>query len=215
MAGILGKSGYVRDNVLADLAKLNGPSSLAFDSAGNYFIADTRNNRIRRVDIVTKEITTYAGQKKSGSSGDGGLATDAMIIGPWGLAMGPDDHLYFTEAYANTVRRVDAATTIITRVAGVTWSNGYNGDGVDATLSWLYFPHGVCVTDDNDLIISDSQNNLIRRRVDGSTGLHIIAGTLIAGFSGDNGPGTSAQLNFPEKVNLGIPSLERVPELCR
>jgi len=211
-----GEGGKDGDGGPANLAELKNPNDVAFDTAGNYFIADTESNCIRRVDGVTHTITTVVNTaKKAGSTGDGGLAVNAYLDTPRAVTVAPGNHLFVTDTNAGTIRRVDAATAIITRVAGMTWFNGYNSDGILATWSWLYFPSGVCVTAGNDVIIADTYNSRIRR-VDGTTGLiDTIAGTGTAGFSGDNGPGTTARLNYPEEVNPGVPSLKIVPELCR
>nr|WP_320015245.1 hypothetical protein [uncultured Desulfobacter sp.] len=205
------------DGELAVDASLKEPNSLAFDASGNYFITDSKNNVVLRVDGVSGRLTVYAGQKKKRKdiSGDGGLATDAFFSYPWGVGVGPGNHVFVTDTTYGTLRRVDAVSRYIDRVAGVDGFNGYTWDGIPATWSWLNYPCGVCVTDENDLIIADTNNHRIRR-VNGATGLiETLAGTGVSGFSGDDGPGTAAQLNLPEEVNMGMPFLSIVPELCQ
>ncbi len=222
VAGGVSGDSTLYDGDLAVNAKLKEPNSLAFDAVGNYFIADSKNNVVLRVDAMTGILTVHAGQKKKRKTTNGGEdvpATDAFFDYPWGVAVGPDNNVFITDTTYGTIRRVDAEAVdvepIINTVAGVDGFNGYSLDGIDATLALLNYPCGVCVTDDNDLIIADTNNSRIRR-VDGATGIiQTIAGTFLSGFSGDGGSGKSARLNLPNEVNLGVPSLERVPELCR
>lgn len=116
---------------------------MAFDAAGNYFIADTESDCIRRVDAVTNIITTVVNTtKKAGSTGDGGLAADASINTPWDVFVASGNHLFVTDTYGSTIRRVDGTSTIITGAAGVTFNPGYNGDAIPATSAWLFFPMG-------------------------------------------------------------------------
>jgi sugar lactone lactonase YvrE len=110
--GFSGDGGPARD------AQLEAPAAVAFDSKGSLYIADHNNVRIRRVDAKTGVITTFAGNGKRGFSGDGGPALDGGLNAPAGLAVDADDNLYIADAGNHRIRRVDAATGMITTVAG-------------------------------------------------------------------------------------------------
>ena len=177
----------------ATVAQLSLPYGAVIDS-GNLYIGDASNNRVRRVDLTTGTITTFAGTGVAGSSGDGGPATAAQLNVPRVVAVGSGS-LYITEYGGNRVRRVDLATGIITAIAG-TGAAGFGGDGGPATAAQLNSPVGLAL-DSRNLYISDYVNNRVRR-VDLATGtISTFAGTGVAGFSGDGGPATAAQLNAP------------------
>jgi sugar lactone lactonase YvrE len=172
---------------------------VAVDAAGNLFIADPFNRRIRRVEGASGVITTVAGTGTEGFSGDGGLATDAQIDGPDGVAVDASGNLFIADANNSRIRRVDAATGVITTVAG-TGTEGFSGDGGPATSASLSGPTGVAVDASGNLFIADFFDNRIRR-VDTATGvITTVAGTGASGFSGDGGPATSASLSWPTGV---------------
>ena len=108
---------YTGDNVPATQASIFLPFGIAVDGAGNLFIADSANNRIRRVDAASGLIATIAGTGIIGSTGDGGPATAATISNPTGLALDPAGNLFFSDSGNNTVRRIDAFTGLISTVA--------------------------------------------------------------------------------------------------
>jgi len=188
---------------LATGEHLYGPRGVAVDALGNLFIAELRNNRVRRVDYATGIITTVAGTGSRGVAGDGGLATDAQLNDPASVALDALGHLYIAETLNNRVRRVDAATGIITTVAGSGLINGgFSGDGGLATDAAVGRPLGVAVDAEGNLFIAG--NNRVRR-VDSVTGvITTMAGTGISGFSGDRGPATEAQLNTPYGVAVDL-----------
>lgn len=199
-----GAAAFGGDGSLATSASLSVPSGIALDGSGNLFIADTGNQRIRRVDAVTQVITTVAGSDSHGPSGDGVLATVATLVSPTGVALDVAGNLYIADSYVSTVRRVDAATQIITTVAGVIGSYAFSGDGGVATAASLSYPQGVALDAAGNLYIADTYNNRIRR-IDATT--QII--TTVAGggsgstFSGDGGPATLASLSLPAGVAIG------------
>ena len=167
---------------------------MAVDASGNLFIADTNNHSIRRVDAATEVITTVAGTGTQGFSGDGGPATSASLSFPVDVAVDASGNLFIAETGNHRIRRVDAATEVITTVAG-TSTPGFSGDGGPATSSSLANPRGVAVDAFSNLFIADRGNGRIRR-VDGVTGvITTVAGTSTPGFSGDGGPATSAKLS--------------------
>jgi len=181
------------------------PIGVALDTSGNLFIADSANTRIRRVDAATETITTAAG---GGTGGDGGLASNSILVGPYGVAVDSSGNLLISEDSSlildNTncrVRRVDAATQIITTLAG-NGSHGFSGDGGLATSAQLNTPWGLSVDSSENLFIADSDNNRIRRRDAVTQVITTVAGNDTQGFSGDGGPATSAELHLPTGVAL-------------
>ena len=197
-AGSLG--GFSGDEGPATSARMQRPFGVALDGGGNLLIADSYNNRIRRVDAGTGIITTVAGNGSWGFSGDGGPATSARLFVPQDIAVDSGGDMFIADSNTNRVRRVAAGTGVITTVAG-NGSTGFSGDGGPATSARLTFPSGVAVdTVGGHLLISDSSNNRIRR-VDAGTGvITTVAGTGVAGFSGDEGPGTSARVQYPQGI---------------
>ncbi len=148
--------GSIDGNVLGDggpatAAFLDTPYGLAFDSSGNLYIATALANRVRRVDHATGVITTVAGNGTAASSGDGGPATAAQLSFPVGVALDPAGNLFVAELHGNRVRRVDAATGVITTVAGDGTSTTV--DGKVATATGLYQPGAVLVGTGGELFI--------------------------------------------------------------
>jgi sugar lactone lactonase YvrE len=141
-----GVDGYNGDDKPSDNARLNEPYAVCLDRAGNLYIADRLNNRIRMVTAGAARIYTVAGTGTSGSSGDGGLAVNATLRQPKGVCLDSQGNLYIADTGNHRVRRVAAATGIITTVAGTGFS-GYTGDGVAATATRLKSPVNVCVAD--------------------------------------------------------------------
>ena len=194
--GAFGSSG---DGGPATAAQLDNPRGVALDSAGNLYIADSTNNRIRRVD-ASGNISTFAGTGSSGFSGDGGPAAAAQIFAPGGVALDSAGNLYIGGSSNHRVRRVNPLGVIST-VAG-TGSTGFSGDGGPAAAAQFRFPIGVAVDGNGrNLYIADNQNHRIRR-VDASGNISTVAGTGTAGFGGDGGQATAAMLDDPVDVAL-------------
>ena len=147
-----GTAGYSGDNGPATSAELNSPQGLAVDAAGNLYILDTKNNRIRKVAAVSGMITTVAGNGTAGYTGDGGPATSAEVNAPQGLAIDAAGDLYLTDTVDNVVRMVNRAG-IITTVAGngTAGGSGDNGPALDAELQ---YPTGVAIDSAGNLYIS-------------------------------------------------------------
>ncbi len=191
-----GTAGYSGDNGPAATAGLNTPGGVAVDSAGNLYIADTRNHRIRKVN-TSGTITTVAGNGTPAYSGDNGPATSASLYYPFGVAVDSSGEIYIADEFNHRIRRVNPSGTIIT-VAG----NGtatYSGDNGPATSASLYYPIGVTVDSSGNIYIADQYNNRIRK-VNASGTITTVAGNGAGGYSGDNGPATSARLTYPEGV---------------
>lgn len=196
IAGIT-TTGFSGDNGQATQARLNTSQSLALDSLGNLYIADSVNYRVRKVDASTGIITTVAGNGTNADSGDGGAAIDASFRFPGGIALDSSDRLYIADANANRIRRVDG-DGIITTIAG-TGIGGYAGDDGPATSAELNRPYGIAIDEVGNLFIADSNNERVRM-VNTSGNIVTIAGDGSRGFSGDNGPATAAQLYSPQDV---------------
>jgi hypothetical protein len=179
-------------------AQLNSPGRVALDEAGNLYITDLGDNRVRMVN-TSGQISTVAGTGVQGYSGDGGPATSAQLSDPTGLAVTSAGDLYISDPNDSVVRKVTAATGIITTVAG-NGSPGYSGDGGAATSAQLNNPSGLAVDSSGNLYIADAGNARIRK-VDASSGdISTVAGDGVPGYSGDGGVATSAELNDPAGV---------------
>ena len=139
---------------------------MTLDSAGNLYIADRNNHRIRKVDASTGIISTVAGTGTGTAAygGDGGAATAAMLYFPAGVAAASDGSLYIADYGSHRVRKVDASTGIISTVAG-TGMPGFGGDGGLASAAMLFSPAGVAAASDGKIYIADMQNHRIRRLV--------------------------------------------------
>jgi Adenylate and Guanylate cyclase catalytic domain/NHL repeat len=187
-----GRAGFSGDGGPATSADLNAPQSIAIDSAGDIFIADSQNNRIRRVDPVGT-ITTIAGSGHASFGGDGGPATKAVLNDPTGVAIGFGNTILIADSANNRVRVVDASGTIAT-FAG-TGDTNYAGDGGPATSGVLNDPRCIAVDANDNVYIADALNDRVRRiTVDGTISTH--AGTGTPSFSGDHGLATNASIQL-------------------
>ena len=162
-----GNAGYSGDGGAATKASMNSPYGIAVDGAGNLFIADLWNRRIRKVDS-NGIITTVAGNGTYGFSGDGGPATSAQLANPNNVAVDAVGNLYISDYLNSVVRRVDASG-VITTVVGIgpcpyPWNACYTGDGGPATSAAIYDPSAVVVDSGGNLYIAD--NNAVVRKVD-------------------------------------------------
>ena len=197
-----GTQGFLGDGGVATAGELNMPAAVAADDAGNIYIADENNNRIRKVSS-TGIITTIAGNGTPGYSGDGGIATNAQLHNPVGICLDGAGIIYVADMYNNAIRKI-TPSGIITTIAG-NGTNSYTGDGGAATAATLFFPTSVFVSSSNEIYISDNQNNVIRK-VNIAGIITTIVGTGTKGFSGVGGAATSATLRLPYGVtvdNLG------------
>ncbi|MBI4854996.1 MAG: Ig-like domain-containing protein [Acidobacteria bacterium] len=199
-----GTASFSGDGGVALSASLNTPLAIALDNAGNLFIADSLNSRIRRVDAQTGIITTVAGNGRYAFSGDGSLATSASLNQPGGIALDSKGNLYIADTENHRIRFVDTMTGRISTLAG-NGNMGFSGDGDLADKAQLNSPNGL-VLDllDNFLFIADTSNQRIRQIDLASKRISTIAGNGMAGFSFDRGSATSSSLNFPNSIATDI-----------
>ena len=184
------------DGRLAIASPLALPCGLAVDGAGNIFISDRANGRIRRVDAATGIITTVAGSGVRGYSGDGGLATQASLNLPEVAIVDSAGNLLIADTANHRVRRVDAVTGIITTVAG-TGESFFSEDGMPATSTPVSFPTGVAVDGSDNILILEAGTDRVRK-VDVTTGIiTTLAGTGQRGYSGDGELATNATFVSP------------------
>ena len=165
-----GAPGFSGDNGPATAAQLNTPTALTVDPAGNLYIADSGNLRVRRLDAQTGILSTTAGNGVAAYTGDGGPALSAGFLSVHSLALDPSGNLFIADSANHRIRRLDAATGHISTAAG-TGVAGFSGDDALATAAQLNAPNHLAFDPlGNNLYIGDSGNALIRR-VDAATGL--------------------------------------------
>ena len=191
-----GTAGYAGDNGPATAAELDNPIGIAFDSAGDLFVADYGDNVVREVVKATGDIITVAGDGTAGYSGDNGSATAAELNFPRDVAVDSAGDLFIADTNNNVIREVVKATGDIITVAG-DGTAGYSGDGGPATAAELDGPRGVAVDSAGDLFIADRLNSVVREVVKATGDIITVAGNGTAGYSGDNGPATAAELDGP------------------
>ena len=196
-----GQSSFSGDGGPATSARLYAPVGLAVDGQGNVYIADSYNQRVRKVN-ASGTITTFAGTGKQGSSGDGGPATSAQLQFPSAVAADAQGNVYIAGTPDNRVRKVSRGGTIAT-FAG-TGRGGFSGDGGPATSARLSRPLGVAADGQGNVYIADTANYRLRKVSRGGT-ITTFAGTGAGGFSGDGGPATSARLFSPHWVAVDGP----------
>lgn len=193
-----GTAGSTGNGGAATSAMLNSPYGVAVDTGGNIYIADTNNYRIRKVTVSSGVISTVAGNGTVGFTGDGGLATNAELHIPYGVAVDSVGNIYIADLYNQRIRKVTAATGNISTVAG-NGTVGSNGDSGPATSANLFNPYGVAVDSAGNIYIADRYNQRIRKVTAATGNISTAAGTGTAGYNGD-GIATSATLNYPYGV---------------
>jgi hypothetical protein len=197
-------AGYSGDGGPATNATLDSPVNVTFDNSGNLYIAEYRNNVVRKV-TTSGIITTVAGKQTLGGgySGDGGAATNAAFNQPQGVAVDGAGNLYIADGANNVIRQVNTNGTIATIAGNYSLGGGYSGDGRAATSAALNNPIGLTIDTIGNLYIADYGNNVIRK-VSTSGIITTLAGNyrLGGGYSGDGGSATNAALYNPTGVAL-------------
>jgi streptogramin lyase len=197
-----GTAGYHGDGGPGPQAQMKEPHDCALDGKGGLFLCDVADCRVRRLDLKTHILTTYAGTGVRRHEGDGGPATAASLAGSRALAVNPKTgDVYICEREGNRVRKVDARTGIITPFAG-SGQKGYTGDGGPASAATFNGPKGLACDPDGNLFVVDTENHAIRK-VDARTGILSTVAGGHRGSEGDGGPATAAGLNRPHGVCVG------------
>jgi uncharacterized protein (TIGR03437 family) len=202
-AGIIGPAAgnggfkFSGDGGPAISANFNAPPGVAMDGAGNLYIADATNNRIRKV--ANGIVTTFAGNGAASFAGDGGLATDAALNNPMAVAVDATGAVYIADTNNQRIRKVSGGT--ITTIAG-NGNSDFSGDGGPATAAAFGNPVGIAVDATGNIYVADSLNQRIRRISNGN--ITTIAGNGTAGFSGDGGAATGASLNLDQYYFDGV-----------
>jgi uncharacterized protein (TIGR03437 family) len=188
-----GEPGYSGDGGLATQARLSWPAGLAFDAAGNLYIADEQNSAIRKV-TPSGIVQTVAGNGVAGSGGDGGAATAARLAQPDGVAVDASGNLYIADSGNNRIRKVDTSGVIRT-IAG-TSQFGSSGDGGPAALASLINPRSLAFDQAGNLLFTDSADRVVRRITPAGI-IERVAGTGLEGAGGDGGPALAASFDLP------------------
>ena len=188
-----GAQAFGGDGGAATSAWMDGVSGVAIDGLGNLFIVDRGNHRIRKVNAAGT-ITTCVGTGTPGTFGDGGPGTSAQVFAPYHISTDASNNLYIADFLNNKIRRLAPTGTIIT-IAG-TGTQSSTGDGSLAINATLNNPADMVVDPSGNVYIAEWGAHKIRK-VNTSGFISTICGNGMAGFSGDNGPATSAQLNYP------------------
>lgn len=197
-----GTKGYSGDGGPALKASLNEPYEIRFDRTGNMFFVEMRNNIVRRVDVKTKIITTFAGNGSRGFSGDGGEATKAQLSSPHSIALDGKGSLYIADIGNHRVRRVDLKAGTIHTFSG-TGEKAATPDGAATSGTPLNGPRAMAFDKRGDMFLALREGNAVYRIDMKKHTLHHIAGTGEKGYTGDGGPAKSAKLSGPKGIAVG------------
>jgi uncharacterized protein (TIGR03437 family) len=195
-----GQAGFSGDTYRASTASLNTPRGLALDKAGNLYIADSQNHRVRCVYASDATIDTVAGNGTADTQGDGYWATSAELNEPVAVAVDTSGNLYIAERSGHVVREVGSDGKINT-VAGTGTAGAPSAETGVAVQQPLRYPQGLAMDSQGRLLIADTQNNRIRRLNSDGT-ITTVAGTSTSGSTGDGGAATSAKLTGPQGMAM-------------
>ena len=193
-----GTAGFSGDGGPATAARLNSPSGAVLDAAGNLYIADSYNNRIRKVD-ASGTITTIAGTGATGDGGDGGPALSAQFNTPYGLVFDAAGDLIVSDEMNNRIRLI-RPSGIIQTIAG-TGTGGYGGDGGPALAADMWAPHYMCYDATGNLFVMDNTNHRVRK-INTLGNISTVAGIGYPGYSGDGGPASAAAINWASGMKV-------------
>ena len=202
-----GGTGGICNGCAATASLISDPVDGVFDKYGNYYFASCLSgNTIREINSAGI-ITTVVGTGMSGSSGDSGLATSAMLNGPFSVKFDTAGNMYILDALNYRIRKVSASTGIITTIAG-TGTAGYNGENIIATAAEIN-ACDICLDKAGNIYVAEYNNRRVRK-IDTSGIITTIAGTGVVGSSGDGGPAINAMLSpngitIDDTGNLYIP----------
>jgi serine/threonine protein kinase, bacterial len=187
-----GTAGY-KDGAAAS-AQFNGPEGMVFDGSGNLYVADGHNNVIRKINIASATVSTYAGTGAIGFN-NGALAS-ATFNSPYGLANDASGNIYVTDVVNNAIRKITVSTGTVSTFAGTGAKGLANGPAASATF---YYPLGCFFDSGGNMFVSDTYNNVIRK-ISSSGTVTTFAGSGVAGFS--DGPASTASFNFPIGITV-------------
>jgi len=195
-----GVPGFSGDGAAASAAKLDSPTRVTVDGAGNVYIADAGNHCIRQVN-TSGTINTVAGTGGTpGFNGDGGAASSALLNSPQDMALDPSGIMYIADYNNNRIRKVDLSGNIST-FAGIGYP-GYSGDSSEATVANIFEPSGIATDAAGNVYFSDFANARVRK-INAATGvITTLAGNGTQSYGGDGGPAKSAEIYFPQGLAI-------------
>ena len=196
-----GNRGYSGDGGPAIEASFNLPHELRFDEEGNIFVADMANHVIRRIDVQTGVISTFAGNHQRGYGGDGGAAVSAALNSPHSLQFAPDGRLYICDIGNHVIRRIDMDTGFISTFAG-TGKPGPTPDGAPITGTSLNGPRSLDFDGEGNLWLATREGNQVFKFDMNAGIIRHVAGTGDAGFTGNGGPAKAATLSGPKGIAI-------------
>ncbi len=188
---------YTGDGRVGTDAPIFLPAGVAVDALGNVYIADSGNNRIRRIDAASQLISTVAGNGTPGNDGDNGPAVNASISNPGALLLDGAGDLYIADSGNHAIRKLVLATGKLTTIAGQLGHSGYSGDNGLPTAALLNTPEGLALDSNGALYIADTKNNVVRYIDPVTQTIRTVVGDGTAGFQGDGGSALTARLSAP------------------
>ncbi len=191
-----GKAKWMGDGGPAELAALNEPVALVIDKKGRLYVADQSNNRIRMIDTTTGMITTVAGDGEATYNGDDRPAVEAGLAGPSGLALDVEGNLFIADTFNSRIRKVNVETGSIETALGNGQAFSYEPGVNEGELS-VARPYGIAFDLNGHLLITDSDNHVLRKWDPVGNTMSLIAGSGVAQFSGDSELSQKSSLNFP------------------
>jgi len=197
-----GVSGTAGDNGPAREAQVGNPYGIEIGPDGALYICEVDTHRVRRLDLVSGQITTVAGTGEKGYAGDGGPATEAKLNEPYEVRFDRDGNMLFVEMQNAVVRRVDRDTGVITTIAG-TGESGFSGDGGPATAATFNQPHSIAVGPDGATYVADIRNHRVRRIDPESGTIDTFAGTGAQDPTPEGAPLAGTPLNGPRTMAFG------------